>query len=94
MKQFNHFFYGFIPGLIIPVLFMWFYVDQFFPGGTDFIELVVKLFPSELLGKMLLLGIMPNLGFVFVLYKTESYKMAAGLLVAALPYFIACFSMM
>lgn len=89
MARFNKFFYGFIPGLIIPVLFMWVYLNKFYPHNLSFFEIIKELYPGVLFGKLLLLSVMPNLALVFVFYKSDSFKLATGLLVSAMPYFIA-----
>lgn len=89
MARFNKFFYGFIPGLIIPVLFMWVYLNKFYPHDLSFFEIIKELYPGVLFGKLLLLSVMPNLALVFVFYKSDSFKLATGLLVSAMPYFIA-----
>jgi len=94
MKRFNHFLYGFIPGLLLPVGFMWLYLNQFYPGETTFFETLKQLYPGILLGKLLLLSVMPNLLLVFVFYKTDSFKIASGSLLGAMPYFIASIFML
>jgi len=93
MSKFNHFLYGFIPGLIVPTLFMWFYLSKFYPGDLSFLEALKQLYPSVLLAKLLLLSVMPNLALVFVFYKTDSFKLATGIMTAAMPYFITCLFM-
>lgn len=94
MVKLNKFLYGFIPGLIIPIVFMWVYIGEFYPGNFSFIEAIKQIYPSVLLGKLLLLSVMPNLGLVFVFYKSDSFKIASGLLLSAMPYFIGCISML
>lgn len=94
MKRFNHFLYGFVPGLIFPAVFMWVYLLRFYPGEFAFWEILEQLYPSVLMGKILLLSVMPNLGLVFVFYKSDSFKLATGVLTAAMPYFIACILML
>jgi hypothetical protein len=37
---------------------------------------------------------MPNLVLVFVFYKTDSFKIATGVLVGAMPYLIASIFML
>lgn len=37
MKRFNHFIYGFIPGLLIPVGFLWIYLNRFYPADSSFL---------------------------------------------------------
>jgi len=94
VKRFDHFFYGFIPGIILPVLFMWVYVNRFYPGDLTFWEIIKQIYPSALLGKLLLLSVMPNLIFVFVFYKSDSFKIATGVLLSAMPYFIGSIMML
>lgn len=89
MYRFNRFLYGFIPGLIIPVLFMWVYLNRFYSGDLSFFESLKQLYPGILLGKLLILSVMPNLVFVFLFYKADSFKLASGMLLSAMPYLIA-----
>ncbi len=94
MERFNHFLYGFIPGLILPVLFMWVYLNRFYPGDLTFLETMKQLYPGVILGKLLLLSIMPDLLFVFVFYKSDSFKIATGMMIGAMPYFISSIFML
>lgn len=90
MEKYNKFLVGFIPGLIIPVLFLWAYLAKFFPADNlTFIQVLQQLYPTPIMGKLLLLASMPNLALVFAFYKTDSFKLATGLLLAAMPFFIA-----
>jgi len=94
MKRYNHFLYGFVPGLLLPIAFMWIYLDRFYPNDLPFLEIIKQLYPSILLGKIFLLSVMPNLGFVFVFYKSDSFKIATGLMMGAMPYLIASIMML
>lgn len=94
MARFNHFLYGFIPGLILPVLFMWVYLNRFYPDELSFLETLKQLYPGIILGKLLLLSVMPNLVFVFIFYKSDSFKIATGMLIGGMPYFIASIFML
>jgi len=94
MERFNHFLYGFVPGIILPVLFMWVYLNRFYPADLSFLETLKQLYPGILLGKILLLSIMPNLVIVFVFYKSEGFKIASGMLLGGMPYFIASIFML
>lgn len=89
MERYNKFFYGFIPGLLFPVLFLWIYLNKFYPADLSFLEILKELYPGILLGKLLMLSVMPNLALVFVFYKSDSFKIATGMMVSAMPYFIA-----
>jgi hypothetical protein len=94
MKRFNHFLYGFVPGLLIPVIFIWVYLNRFYPDNISFIETLKQLYPGIILGKLLLLSSMPNLVLVFVFYKSDSFKIATGVLMGGMPYFIASIFML
>jgi len=94
MSRFNNFFYGFIPGLLLPIAFMWVYLNRFYPVDSTFVEALKQLYPGVLFGKLLLLSVMPNLAFVFVFYKSDSFKIATGMMVSAMPYFIASITML
>jgi hypothetical protein len=94
MERFNKFFYGFIPGLLLPVLFLWVYLYKFYPANLSFWEMLKELYPGILLEKLLMLSVMPNLALVFVFYKSDSFKIATGMMVSAMPYFIASVMML
>ncbi len=94
MARFNHFLYGLVPGLLLPLVFMWVYLNRFYPGNLSFFETLKLLYPGVLLGKLLLLSVMPNLVLVFVFYKSDSFKIATGVLLGGMPYFIASIFML
>jgi len=94
MQRFNHFIYGLIPGLLLPVAFMWLYLNRFFPTHLSFFESVKQLYPGILLGKLLLLSIMPDLILVYVFYKSDSFKIASGVMIGAMPYLVSSFFML
>ncbi|MEI6554270.1 MAG: hypothetical protein WCL70_01635 [Paludibacter sp.] len=94
MERFNKFLYGLIPGLILPVMFMWIYLNRFYPSHTSFVESIKEIWPGVLMGKLLLLSIMPNLVLVFVFYKSDSFKIATGMMIGVIPYLIASFFML
>lgn len=89
MEKFDKFLYGFIPGLILPVLFIWVYLYRFYPNDLTFIQILNQLYPTPLFGKLLMLSSMPNMIFVFVFYKSDSFKIATGALLGGLVYFSA-----
>lgn len=94
MKSFNKFIYGFIPGLILPIGFMWIYLNRFYPTDLSFLETLKQLYPGLLLGKLLTLSVLPDLVLVFVFYKSDSFKIATGMLMGGMPYFIASIFML
>ena len=94
MERFNKFLFGLIPGLLLPLLFMGVYLNRFYPDQLSFFETIKQLWPGVLMGKLLLLSIMPNLVLVFVFYKSDSFRIATGIMVGAMPYLISCFFML
>ena len=94
MERFNHFLYGLVPGLLLPVLFMWVYLNRFYPENVSFLETIKQFYPGIILGKLLLLSIMPDLLFVFVFYKTDSFKIATGMMIGGMPYLVASIFML
>lgn len=95
MERFNKFLYGFIPGLLLPVIFIWIYLSVVYPiEGVSVFEVVKQLFPGVMMGKILLLSIVPNLIGVFIFYKQDSFKLGIGMMVGALPYLSSAMFMM
>lgn len=94
MARFNHFLYGFIPGLLLPLAFMWVYLNRFYPGDLTFWETIRHLYPGLVLGKLFMLSILPNLVLVFMFYKTDSFKIAGGIMIGGIPYLVASIFMM
>lgn len=93
-KKIDRFLWGFIPGLIAPALVLLIYIDQTYESERAIIEILKFLYPSPLLGKMLMFSIMPNLAAVFLFYKQDTFKIAAGILGGAIFYLIPCFFML
>lgn len=44
---------------------------------------------GHILGKIMQVGIFPNLALLFVFYTMEVWRLAKGVLIGALPYLIA-----
>ena len=94
MQRFNRFIFGFIPGILLPVLFLWIYLSRFYPADLSFFEIIKQLFPGVMLAKLLLLSIMPNLIGVFIFYKQDNFKLGIGMMTGALPYLVTAMFMM
>lgn len=93
-KKHNRFIYGFLPGIILPVAFSWVYLSKYYPLQMSFVDTIQQLYPGVILGKLLLLSIMPNLALVFVFYKSDSFKVAAGFILGAMPYLLSSMFML
>lgn len=94
MHRYNRFLYGFIAGILLPVLFLWIYLSRFYPVDASFFEIIRQLFPSVMLGKLFLLSIMPNLVGVFIFYKQDNFKLGIGMMMGALPFLVMAMFMM
>ncbi|MDD3077833.1 MAG: hypothetical protein PHH37_01855 [Paludibacter sp.] len=94
IEKFNKFLFGFIPGLLLPPLFIWLYLNQFYPGDSSIQEILKTIFPTALMGKLLMLSVMPNLVLVFVFYKQDSFKLATGFMISGILYLIPSFFML
>lgn len=94
LERYNHFLIGFIPGLLLPPLFLYLYFNQYSTLQMDFMNGIIALYPSVLLGKLLMLSAFPNLALLFVFYKTDSFKLATGVLSGGMPYLISSFFML
>lgn len=89
MDRFKYFFYGFVPGLIIPIAFIWIYIKRFLSADANFWDVIDLLSRTGLLSATLLLSAMPNLIIVYVFYKMDKFDIAKGLILGAMPYFIS-----
>lgn len=89
-SPFDKYWIGVIAGLAMPALFAYAYLVRFGLWEPMFNSIAANYIGPQLyntLGKVLLLSVFPNLGFVFVLYRMEWWKTAKGLMIAAMLYF-------
>lgn len=93
MKRFNNFFLGLSIGLILPALFIWIYLTRFYPSTENVWQIVKELYPSAILGKLLMLSIVTDLLVVFILYKQDTFKIAGGTMLGAVVYLIGAIMM-
>lgn len=96
-SPFDKYWIGFLVGLILPALFAYAYLVRFGLWDPMFNSITANYIGPQLyntLGKVFLVSVFPNLGFVFVLYKMDWWKTAKGLMVAAMPYFVASIFLM
>ena len=94
LEKANKFIYGLIPGLLLPLLFMWIYLNRFYPHEIGFVEIIKEIFPGVLMGKVLLLSVIPNLLLVYLFYTLDSFKLAVGIITGAMIYLIPSFFML
>ncbi|MDR2854110.1 MAG: hypothetical protein LBV31_02255 [Prevotellaceae bacterium] len=93
MSRFDKFFYGFGIGLLLPLLFIWVYLATLHPAYDGLLTTLSRIFPSILLGKLLIISILPDIVLFFASYKTDSFKISTGFMCGGMPYLIASFFM-
>ncbi len=94
VKRFNRFYFGFLLGLILPSIFVWLYLKGFYPVELSFVEILKRLYPSVLLGKLMLLSIVPDLLMAFVFYKMDAFRLSSGTIVGGFPFLVASLFML
>lgn len=92
--NFNSFLLGLAIGLALPILFSWIFISRFYPAQTSYFQTIQILFPSILLGKLLLLSIIPNMVGIFVFYKKDYFKAGIGVMIGAMPYLFTALMIM
>ena len=86
MDRFDSYWIGIVVGLVLPAAFGLTYIEvmhlwyalrtlQFEAGGV--------------LSKLLLVSVFPDLALIFVFYTTDTWRLAKGVLIGALPYILA-----
>ncbi len=94
IEKLNSFWLGLSIGIMIPVLFSWIFLKRFYPVDLSYFEIIKIIFPSVLLGKLLLLSIIPNLLGTFIFYKQNSFKIGIGIIIGGIPYLLLSLFMM
>ena len=86
MDRFDRYWIGIVIGLIIPAAF-----------GLTYIEVMNLWYPLKtlqfqiggILNKLLMVSVFPDLALLFVFYTTDTWRLAKGVLIGALPYILA-----
>ena len=70
------------------------YILVLLNGLNDFLFNIKEIFPGVLMGKVLLLSVIPNLLLVYLFYTLDSFKLAVGMITGAMIYLIPSFFML
>lgn len=73
-------------GLILPAVVCFVYIDimnLWYPLQT------LQFHAGGILSKLLMVSVFPDLALIFVFYTTDTWRLAKGVLVGAMPYILA-----
>ncbi len=86
MERFDKYWIGIVFGLLMPTVFCLLYIQAmnlWYPLQT------LQFGYGSLLNKMLLVSVFPDLAFIYVFYTLDTWKIAKGILIGAMPYILA-----
>ncbi|MBQ1859230.1 MAG: hypothetical protein II605_00850 [Paludibacteraceae bacterium] len=86
MDRFDRYWIGALVGLIIPAAFALVYIDVmnlWYPLQT------LQFYVGGVLGKLLMVSVFPDLALIYVFYTTDTWRLAKGVLIGAMPYILA-----
>ena len=86
MDRFDRYWIGILAGLLIPAVF-----------GLTYIDVMYLWYPLQtfqfqaggVLSKLLMVSVFPDLALIFVFYTTDTWRLAKGVLIGAMPYILA-----
>jgi len=86
MDRFDRYWIGIVLGLILPAVVCFVYIDLmnlWYPLQT------LQFHAGGILSKLLMVCVFPDLALIFVFYTTDTWRLAKGVLVGAMPYILA-----
>ena len=86
-QRLDKYWIGILLGLALPALVGWVYIERFNLWYT--FETFDWDLMRPILGRICQVGVFPNMALLFVFYTLEWWKLAKGVLLAAIPYLIA-----
>lgn len=86
MDKIDKYWLGILIGLIAPALFGWAYLETFHLWNA------LRAFRFEanaMLCKLCIVAVFPDMALLFLFYAMDTWKLAKGVLLGAMPYLIA-----
>lgn len=77
---------GFIPSLVLPLIFMFGFIYVKYDGTFEFVYVIKELLRVGQLSAILAVGAVPNLGLFFYALQKEKWQMGRGVMAATLVY--------
>ncbi len=81
MQRIDKYWIGILIGVLLPALFAAAYIERM---GLWNALLEYKMY--SILNKLLLVSVFPNMALLFLLYKADTWKLAKGVIIGAVPY--------
>ncbi|MCM1034901.1 MAG: hypothetical protein NC038_00125 [Paludibacter sp.] len=86
MDRFDKYWIGALIGLIIPAIFGYLYIDQM---NLWYALQTFHMHSGAVLNKLFLVCIFPDMALIFLFYTTDTWRLAKGILIGAMPYVLA-----
>ena len=87
MSRFDKYWIGILIGLIMPALFGYLYIERMNLWYT--LQMFGVKSMAGLLGKLTVVAIFPDAALFFLFYTTDTWRLAKGVIIGALPYMLA-----
>lgn len=86
LARFDKYWIGIVLGLLMPAIFMLVYIDVY---HLWYALRTFQFGVGGILNKLLLVSVFPNMALLYVFYLTDTWKLAKGVLIGAMPYVLA-----
>jgi hypothetical protein len=86
MRRFDNFWLGLVAGIIVPMLFGWFFISSTYKGEIAMENLLHIVSGTSMMIKLIFIAILPNMFMVFLLNTWEYWKTCKGIFVAIFLY--------
>lgn len=86
LDRLDKYWIGILVGLILPALFGYLYIERMNLWYT--LDMFGVKSMAGLIGKLIVVAIFPNAALFFVFYTLDTWKLAKGIIIGALPYML------
>ncbi len=86
MQRFDKYWLGILLGLLLPALVCYLYVERM---NLWYVFQNINMWHTSVTTKLLTVSIFPNMALLFLFYTTDTFRLAKGVMIGALPYVLA-----